>query len=57
MSYYIFPALETINALLDHVQNPEDDKKLLHAEALLDELLKNIRKEVTQHGLRKDMER
>lgn len=46
MSNYIFPMLETQDAIQDHVKDPEDKKKLLHVEALLDELLRNVRNEL-----------
>jgi len=51
MSYYIHPTLETIDALQDHVIKPEDKKKLLHVEAMLHELLDNVRKEIVRKNL------
>jgi len=54
MTYYIHPTLETIDALQDHVISPEDKKKLLHVEAMLHELLDNVRKEIVKKGLKEN---
>jgi len=48
---YIFPMLETQEAIKDHVNDPENVKKLLHVESLLIELLNNIKQEVFKRGL------
>lgn len=53
---YIFPMQETQEAITDHINDPEDTRKLLHVEAMLTELLNNVRKEVLRHGLLRENE-
>ncbi len=54
MSYYIFPMLETQSAISDHVDDPDNVRKLLHLEALLQELLDNVKEETMRKGLRNE---
>ena len=48
----IFPGAELISAIEDQDDENEDGKRLLHVEALLHEMLDNVRKEIVKRETR-----
>jgi len=51
---YIFPMLEAEQAIQDHIKDPFDTRKMLHLEAMLAEVLINLRIEMKKKGMLKD---